>query len=389
MKIWLLNDYNHSKYSFFRDLCSDFSREVGINIEMEIKSKENLWNSMFNFFERPEEKPADIIEIPHQWTSLMTKLGLALPLDLIMKDPEKMDFFPFLKKGMIFEFSQRMYSVPIYFEIICLYYRKDMVLEVFSRSEMDELKWEDFLRLCESLSKKYKRKDYYPLDNTNISGYITSDDILVSVMNRSEGYFSSDNTALNLHKDEVILSFLEYIELARKKYIPLFEENFYDIGFIKKALSSMAFSFRRDFLDMDGMEVTRFPDVMRKNELARSFNFMFFSGADEIDEIKSFMDWFYKQSNILKLSKTLKTFSPFKSDMDKLLTKKEISFFDKIMEKSSLIPNNVVYPSFERMTDEALKEICIKIVNNEYDENEFKDKIMEIKALTEYLISSY
>jgi len=388
MKMWILNDYNHLKYSFFKDLINDYSKEKGVNIELDIKSRETLWNDIFAFFEHPDEKLADIIEIPHQWTSLVTKLGLSLPIDLIFEDCETLKIFDFLKKGMVFESTQRFFSIPIYFEIPALYYRKDMLSKVI-RCEISQIKWDDFFDLCDKLLKKFNKKDYYPLDNTNINGYITSDDILVSVMNKTQGYFSSDNTSLNIHKEEVISTIVEYLSLARKKYIPLFEENFYDIGFTKRGLSSMAFSFRSDLIDMDNIGVTRFPDIMRKNELARSFNFFFFSATQNIDILKDFFKWFYTPSNLYKLSKGIGTFSPFYDELDKLFPKKDFDFFKSLTSNAVMISNNVVYPSFEKMMDEALKRACIKIVNNEFDEMEFKNNLLEIKGLSEYLIVSY
>ncbi len=389
MKIWIINDYNYSKYLFFKNIVEAFSKEYGIDVSFEIKSKEELWNNIFGFFENPQDKLADIIEIPHQWTSLIAKLGLCLGVELIVDDIEKFNFFPFIKKGTHLPFSQKMFSLPLYFEVVALYYRKDMIKNVISPHEFEKIKWNDFPLICNKLKKKYKQKEYYPIENTNIEGYITSDDILVSVMNKTEGYFSQDNTILNLHKSEVFSSIMEYLSLASNKFIPLFEENFYDIGFIKKDLSSMAFSFRRDLLEIENMEVTRFPDIIRKYELARSFNFIFFSGTNDVDEIKKFILWFYNSSNLVKFSKLIKTFSPVIDDMDNILNRKEKDFFLPLFDRTVLINNNVVYPTFEKMMNEELKEACVKILNGNFSESQFKEKLLEIKAVVEYLITSY
>lgn len=388
MKIWILNDYNYKKYLFFKDIAEKFSRESGIVVEIEIKNRENLWSSFFDFFEKPDQRLADIIEIPHQWTSLVTKLGLSLPMDVVVDDITN-KIYPFLKKTMSYENSNKYFSIPLYFEIISLFYKRDMLSKIVDQKDMEHLKWNDFLCICDKLRKRYKNRDYYPLDNTNIAGYINSDEVLISVMNRTNGYFSDDYAGVNLHKDEVFSSIADFMELANKKYLPLFEENFFDINFIKRNLSSMAFSFRRDLMDINDMEVTRFPDIMRQNELGRSFNLMCFSGAKDMDDIKKFMSWFYTPENLSELAKAINVFSPFVSDSEKYLSKKEYSFYSELFYKLSMIPNAVVYPSFEIMLNDVLMDTANQIVNNSYDPDVLKDRLIEVKGFTEYLIYSY
>ncbi|MEF3281004.1 MAG: ABC transporter substrate-binding protein [Elusimicrobiota bacterium] len=389
MKIWILNDYNYNKYSFFFEMAKSFYKERGIPIEIEIKSRENIWKSLFCFFEKPDLKLADIIEIPHQWTSLAAKLGLSLPVEVIAMDFDCNKIFEFLKKTMTYENTSNFFSLPVYFEIMALFYKKDMLLRVAKPSEMENLKWTDLPVICEKLKKKYRGKNYYPFDNTNPCGYITSDDSLVAVMNRSEGYFSDDGTTVNTHKDEVVISLSEFLDLAVKGYFPLFEESFFDMGFLKRNLSSLAFSFRRDLMEIKNIEVCRFPDIMRKNELVRSYNFIFFSGTSLIEELRQFISWFYEPQKIIPLIKSIGVFSPFKSDPEKYITKKELNFYLKLIENASPIPNRTVYPSFENALNEVLKNNCVKILSGDYDYLRFKEELIEVKGFTEYLITSY
>ncbi|MGC9070793.1 MAG: hypothetical protein ACP5IO_05735 [Elusimicrobiales bacterium] len=388
MKLWILSDYNSKKYYFYKRFSDLLRSSKNINIEIDIKSKENLWMSIFYFFENPTLKLADVIEIPHQWTTLVSKLGVALPLLSVMDEDITNRLYPFMKKTMICEATDKLFSLPVWFEILVMFYRKDMIKPFASSSEMKDLKWNDIFILCDKLKKRYRQKYYFPFENPNIEGYIGSDEMLGCVMNRSSGYFSSDMTMINLHRDEVLVSVLDFLSLAQKKYYPLFEENFFEIGFIRRGLSSMLFSFRRDIKD-DGMICVRFPDIMRAKEIARASSFFFFSGSNNLDEIKAFVSEFYTPSNLLELAKIVGAFSPFKNSHLELIGDKESSFYDELFEKIEFIPNIYIYPTFERMMNEFLREQAENIVNSRYKVDDVKKRLGEIKVLCEYLMSSY
>lgn len=387
MKIWLLNDYNIEKYMYFNSVIEEFKKESSINVDIEIKSRENIWNLLFNFLNNPDVKIADIIEIPHQWTSVMAKLGLTLNVDFVV-DLENKKIFDFLRDTMRYENTSKFFSLPIFFEIMAFFYRKDMVEKLISKDEINKLKWGDLFLLCDKLKKTYKSKNYYPLENTNPSGYISCDDILCAVMNRTDGYFS-DIFSVDLHKEEVMVSIIEFISLCEKKYMPLFEENFFELGFLRKGLSSLAFSFRRDLLEINNVSVARFPDIMRNSELVRSNNFIFFSGTSEIDEIKKFMEYFYTSPILTSLAKSISVFSPFKIDVEKYMTKREVDFYLGLFDRAKPIINTTVYPTFEKMMNDTLRKFCIKIISNSYQSEELKQSLIEIKAVTEYLMASY
>jgi len=388
MKIWILNDYNCAKYIYFENIANEFSKDKGIDVKIEIKTRDSLWEGIFGFFEDPAYGLADLIEVPQQWIGLLKRIGIILPIDSII-DLSSFDFFPFIKKTLYPNNSINSFSLPLYFEVISLFYKRDELKKYITPSEMREIKWNDLLILCEKLKNKYSSSDYYPLDNTNICGYITSDDVLCMVLNRNDGYFSKDLTVLEFHKDEVIQSIRDYIDLAAKKYLVLFEENFFEREFIKKKLSTMAFSFRRDLVDKD-MDFTRFPDVIKRNvELVRSFNFVLFSSTQKLNELKVFIEWFYKPPNLVNLAKSIKTFSPIRDDLSKYLSVKEREYYSDILSNGWCVDGGVVYATFEKMFNEFLYKKCLDIVNDRLDYSSFKKELMEIKALVEYLVVSY
>lgn len=383
-----MNDYNYRKYYFYKRFVDFFREERKIPVELEIKSKKNLWKEIFQFFEDPNSKLADIIEIPHQWTTLLSRLGIALPLTSLFDKDYTQLLYPFLKTTMLCDGTDRYFSLPVSFEVLVMFYRKDMIEKIASYSEMKSLKWNDIFILCEKLKKRYKSKDYYPFDNPNLEGYITPDELLGCIMNRRAGYFSSDFTMVTIHRDEVVLSVVDFLELAAKRYYPLFEENFFEVGFIKKNLSSMIFSFRRDVSYKETVSV-RFPDIMRTNELGRATSFIFFSGSNELDEIKSFISEFYKPHTLLELAKILGSFSPFNLSHNELLTERDKRFYEELFDRLTFIPNIFVYPTFENMMDEFLRKQAVNIVNSNYNRDDVRKGLAEIKGVCEYLMRNY
>ena len=116
---------------------------------------------------------------------------------------------------------------------------------------------------------------------------------------------------------------------------------------------------------------------------------MCFSGAKDMDDIKKFMSWFYTSENLSELARSMNVFSPFAMDCEKYLSKKEYSFYSELFDKLSMIPNAVVYPSFEIMLNDVLMDTANHIVNNSYDPDVLKERLIEVKGFTEYLIYSY
>jgi len=390
MLIWILDDYNISKYSAFNNLINRFSKIYPeININFQIKSKKNMWQSIFNFLKFPNNNEiADIIEIPHNWTSLFSKLGAFMEIRYYYEDFKLDDYPDFLKEGIYLEGTNYSFSIPFWLEIITLHYRTDMLKPFTKNKDIEFLSWDDFLYICEELKKKNRKKNFYPLDNFNLSGVISSDDVLMTVLNRSDGYFSVDYTVSEIIKDEVIVGIEDFLMLVINKYLPVFEENFYETGFLKTGLSAMAFSWRlpSEFGKLK-LSAVQFPQIRRKINLARSYNLTLSASTKNIDECKIFIKWLFSMDNIEYFCKSFKVFSPNKKELMENFN--GLKVYSNIYSNLKLTPSFSVYPTFKILFDNLLFNLCYDIVRGKYERNKMLKDLILLKGEIDYLISNY
>jgi ABC-type glycerol-3-phosphate transport system substrate-binding protein len=388
MIISLLSDNNITKYRAFKNLIVEFRKEhPDIEIDFIIKNKENLWNDLFNFLKgnSNQEQQPDIYEIPHSWTSLFAKLGLFLELDKFYLDFKEENYPAFLLDSIKLENTNYYFTLPLYTEILSLQYRKDMLKDV----DLNMISWDNFLNLCEILKKKYRSKDFYPLDNSNIAGAADSDDILPCVLNRgASGYFSQDFSSCDTLKEEIIKAIEDYLELFINKNMPVFQETYHENIFIRSRLSAMIFSWRKPLKNTE-MMIAPFPQIRRQHNIIRSFNLAVVSSTQQLEEIRIFVKWLMRQENVNYFLKSFSAFSPFKKALLEEFEKKEYSGYGEIFSTAKTTPNFSVYPSFEKMFSQDMKSIAINILRGEYRREDLIKKMTIIKGECDYLLSIY
>ena len=392
MIIWLLSDYDVSKYFAFNSFISRFSRlHPEVKIELKIKNRENMWKSFFNSLKDPKNyPPADIAEIPHTWTSIFAKLGLFMEVGHIFENFEPGEYPEFVKEGIFLDGTNYAFSVPLWLEIMTFQYRADMLKPVLKNRDVNFLSWEDFVSLCAEVGARNKRKDFYPLDNFNFSGAVSADEVLMCVLNRTDGYFSADSGNSGIMKDEVVAGVEDFLGLAAKKHMPLFQENFYEMGFLKAGLSAMAFSWRMPYeAGRERLCAAQFPQIRRKTNIGRSFNLAVSSSTERLEECRNFMKWLYTPENADYLCKTFRVFRPKKKDLTATLAGPRFKVYEDIYPSLRLTPNFPVYPTFEILFNNLLFESCLDIEKGGYSREALVKRLAVLKGEVDYLLSIY
>ncbi len=391
MLIWLLADNNSAKYQAFKALLSRFSKEYpDIEISFEIKGRNTLWNNFFKFLRDPQKNPmADIVEIPHYWTAVFSRLGMFLELESVCNSIKEEDFPAFLRPSMKAEDAARIFSMPFYSEIRSLHYRPDMLKSAGISGGMEMLGWDEFLSVCEKLYSNNKRKDFYPVDNFNPLG-ADADDILPCVLNRGgSGYFSADFGYCEIMKDEVVEAIEDYLGLFVKKHLPVFQENFYEAAFIQSRLSAMAFSWRRPLrAGQSEMKVVPFPNIRRKNNSARSFNLAVTCACNEGESAGLFLSWLLESEDVSIFRKKFGVFPAAERELKKQI-EKEQGVYGDLFACAACAPNFSVYPSFEKIFSAAIFDCCLEILRGDYSRENLLRRLALIKGETDYLLSVY
>ena len=146
MKIWLLSDYDHRKHLAFKSLLARFSAAFpDANVEFSVKSRRSLWESLFAHLRDPKRNPlADVIEIPQNWTELLSRLGLVTDLNSRVEQLAHKRFPEFVLKELCRNDEARVFSAPWWLEAPALFYRPQALKSVVEDPEKELATWDGF-----------------------------------------------------------------------------------------------------------------------------------------------------------------------------------------------------------------------------------------------------
>ncbi|MEA3306943.1 MAG: extracellular solute-binding protein, partial [Elusimicrobiota bacterium] len=243
----------------------------------------------------------DLIEIPHSWTDILSKLGMFLEMEKVLEGAHLNRYPDFLRKGCGLQKDNSFFSLPWWMELYTLQYRLDMVKNISPNIAAELKSWKGFLNVCEKIKKANKKKDFFVLENANPSGAVSLYDVIGCVWNRGGSLFLEDFNRAAVTKREFMKGAEDFLKLAINGYLPLFKENYYETeGLLSEGLRAMVFTGRyysSDRTEEVGapddkkpvLEAALYPNIARDGHFVSSTNLAVTDNVQDIDEVKLFM----------------------------------------------------------------------------------------------------
>lgn len=401
MIFWVLANDGFKTISSLKPLLCEFSREhADIRVEVSVKTRSSLWRQLFACLRQPREFPfPDLVQIPHNWTAVFSRLGLFQ--DLLDWDPgiSPGECLEALRSHCLLPGTSRVYSLPWWMEVSALHYRPDCLREV-SRSPAELLgTWEGFLAACEKLGKKRRGGDFYPLENTSSGGAASVKDAMPFVWNRGGELFSGDLGRSAMHKEEALEGIDDYFLLARKGYLPLMRERLYMENRLSEGGAAMALSRRRPRLTAGrrasagrAIKTLPVPGISSPGRsLIAGHNLAVVRDAGKSREAFVLLKWLSKPQAQARYAGAIGALPCCGAAFENVpgFCEEERGIYFRMLPGAGTLPNITVCGTYEKLLDDVLWKASREILRQAYSSNFLAQKLIMVQAEMDYLLSLY
>ncbi|HAF94501.1 MAG: hypothetical protein A2X34_06455 [Elusimicrobia bacterium GWC2_51_8] len=404
MLIWLLSDSDSSKHLAFREMLAEFCAHFPeIKAEFAVKTRSSLWENIFAHLRDSKRNPlADIIEIPHNWTALLAKLGLLSDLSKISDD-----FNPLACPGFITrEFAPgdggAVFSAPWWMEAPSLFCRRGALKARSWHPGDNGFSWEEFISVLEKLciSRRSRSADCYPLCFSGSSGSLGLDNVLPRVWSRGGGLFSQDLNRASFNKDETSAGVQDMLDLAISGHVRLFSPSLFEGAGYFADRSVFAFS-PRDLCSSKSAKKEAF-DMLLFPGCGSSFpvnisNLAIFSGTAGFKEGGALLKWLLKPERSGNFASAFLAFPCNKTAFEERLDRGHRScgspssgaLYRRIFAGASLRPNITVYPTAEMLFERILWNMSLAVSRQDYSIDSLTRELIMAQSEADYLLSLY
>ncbi|HNT97464.1 MAG TPA: extracellular solute-binding protein [Elusimicrobiales bacterium] len=396
MKIWILSDYDSRKNLAVKNLLARFHAEFpGHKAEFEVLTRRSLWDALFAHLRDPKGSPAaGLIELPQSWTPLFAKLGLLSDLSGLIEGPAAR-YPDFIRRTCLPAEGGSVYAMPWWAEIVCLHYRADSLKKVSKDPQADLASWDGLLKTCAALKSACRKKDYYPVENSNPSGAVSAVDVLPCVWGRGGDLFSEGFSRCAVTRDETVRGMEDYLSLAARGYMPLFEENFHESGFLVSGLSDLVFSGRQPIQVRAGsravhMRPVPYPSSGRPVSPCFVNSLSLCSCAAGEEAPVELLKWLLDPRQARYFTGAFGAFPCHRQPLeDALDSTRHGAMYRKLLENSRLRPGVTAYPTCEILLDSALAAAALRSAEGDYDGDDLRRELIKLQGEIDYLLSIY
>ena len=139
MRLWAMPDSGDKTKEVYASLIELFKKEnPSVDVTVRVFTRNVLWRRMFTI-KNPtyEEEVPDLIQIPHYWTALLVREGVAENLSQLDPGLSLSNCLVPLKPHCYQPGTKDIYSYPWWFDLSALHYRADHLKLVTAKPEHD------------------------------------------------------------------------------------------------------------------------------------------------------------------------------------------------------------------------------------------------------------
>ena len=406
MRVWLLSDYDNRKHHAFRGLIYQYRSIIGqsAEIHIEVKSRSSLWRSLFAHLRDAASNPLpDVMELPLNWTSRFSSLGLLADLKPYIKVLSEKAYPDYVMAELCRHGDSQIYSVPWWQKSPALHYRTD-VLEKFSSNPASDLStWDGFMDMLERISRSPNYRNNRLLAVPGSSGAIGLGEVLPRIWGRRGGLYSDDFTRATFTRDETSGGIQDWISLAKGGYIQLFSQDRFENGYKpRKDCVFMITSRRPKYLDTE-MSMLPYPGCSNGGSLLLVNNLAVSSSSSCKKEAMSLVSWLSDSLNAGTFADYFGVFPSISTALEKCIEYESAPKNNDIVElrlarergmalniifsKPELLPNFSFYPSAEMLLQRILWRLSLQIAKKEFNPENLRKELINAQGEADYLLT--
>ena len=389
-------DKTKETYAAFINLFKKENPHIPVFVR--VFTRNVLWRRMFTI-KNPthEEEVPDIIQIPHYWTALLVREGVAENLSQLDPGLSLSTCLNPLKSHCYKPGTKDIYSYPWWFDISALHYRADHLKLVTNNPEKDLSTWQGFLNICQALREKFKDvPGYYPVQNGDWRGSLSMRSALPCVWGRGVDLLTPDLTRTCVATKAFKEAVRDYANLALNNFMPILRERG-SLGTMVSGKASLMLSRKLGLSTFDarrGIQVRTVP-VPATGETPTAYlsgmNLFINVRSQHKKEALAFIKFCARPDVQIRYAKLLEVFPAYEDALElfMLSSGRRVREYGRILAVAKTLPNITITGTIMEILKRILAVCATQIVEGRFTQASL-DRELDLAAKEiEYLLSIY
>ena len=398
MILWAMPDSGDQTKEDYATLVALFKQEnPSVDLTVRVFTRNILWRRIFTLKGpmRGEEVP-DVIQIPHYWTALLVKAGVAENLSQLDPGLSLANCLLPLKENCYQPGTKDLYSYPWWFDLSALHYRADHLNMVTEHPEEDLKTWQGLLSICAALREKFRDvSGYYPMQNSDWRGSLSMRSALPCVWSRGLGFFTPERTASLIGTNDFKEALRDYVNLALHDYMPILRERG-SLGTMVSGKASMMISRKQGigtFGARRGGRIRTVP-VPATGEHTCAYlsgmNLFINTASQNKKNALKFIKFCARPDVQLRYASMVEAFPAFEDAFEPFIaSSSRLHIYKGILASARTLPNMVIMGTVMEILKRVLAVCAEQIVENRFTQASLDRELDMTAKEIDYLLSIY
>lgn len=397
MILWVMPDSGAKTMEDYATLVSLFKKEnPSADLSVRVFTRNVLWRLIFTLKDPTNQETPDLIQIPHYWTALIVKAGIAENLSQLDPGITLTNCLLPLKEHCYQPGTKDIYSYPWWFDLSALHYRADHLKLVSDNPEEDLKTWSGLLHVCKALREQFSDvPGYYPMQNSDWRGSLSMRSALPCMWSRGLNFFTEDHAATLVGSKEFKEALHDYVSLALKEYMPILRERG-SLGTIVSGKASMMISRKQGistFSARRGMRVRTLP-VPATGEKSAAYlsgmNLFINTFSQHKKEALDFIKFCARPDIQLRYANMIEAFPAFEESFEKFIASSaRLQVYKDILPMANVLPNMVIMGTVMEILKRVLAMCATQIVEHRFTQASLDRELDMTAKEIELLLSTY
>ena len=397
MILWAMPDSGAKTMEDYATLVALFKQEnPQVDLSVRVFTRNVLWRRIFTIKDPTHEETPDVIQIPHYWTALIVKAGIAENLSRLDPGMTLTNCLLPLKENCYQPGTKDIYSYPWWFDLSALHYRVDHLKMVSARPDEDLKTWSGLMQICAALREKFQDvPGYYPMQNNDWRGSLSMRSTLPCMWSRGLNFFTEDCAATLVGSKEFKEALRDYINLALKEYMPILRERG-SLGTVVSGKASMLISRKQGlttFHPRRGMRIRTVP-VPATGEKSVAYlsgmNLFINTFSQHKKDALKFIKFCARPDIQLRYAGMVEAFPAFEEPFEKFISSvPRLRVYKDILPTAKILPNMIIMGTVMEILKRVLAVCATQIVEHRFTQASL-DRELDLTAKEiEFLLSIY
>ena len=396
MILWTMPDAGDKTKETYASFIALFKKEnPHIPLSVRVFTRNVLWRRMFTI-KNPthEEEVPDLVQIPHYWTALLVREGVAENLSQLDPGLSLSTCLIPLKNHCYKPGTKDIYSYPWWFDVSALHYRADHLKLVTADPERDLSTWAGFLNICESLRERFKDvPGYYPVQTGDS---LSMRSALPCVWGRGVDLLTPDLTRTSVATKAFKEGIRDYITLALRNLMPILRERG-SLGTMVSGKASLMLSRKLGLSTFDarrGIQVRTLP-IPATGEGAAAYlsgmNLFINVRSQHKKEALAFIKFCARPDIQTHYAKLLEVFPAYEDALELFMLSagRRLRVYGRILAQAKTLPNITVTGTIMEILKRILAVSATQIVEGRFTQASLDRELDQAAKEIEYLLSIY